>query len=54
MNNEPVATVPFYVFEASEERSDRRISKLMISIVILTGAFLASNMAWLCAFLWRL
>ena len=54
MNNEPVATIPFCVFEAAETRSNRRTGKLMVAVLVLIGVLLATNTAWLCAFLWRL
>lgn len=54
MNDKVTAQVPFYAFEASEARSERNTYRLGISLLIVTGALLASNMAWLCAFLWRL
>lgn len=40
-------TVPYVVHEASQARSERHSKRLWIVILVLIGALIASNLAWI-------
>lgn len=54
-NNEPlknqVIQVPYVVYEASEERSNKLIRRLLLSLLIVVIMLFASNALWLYAWL---
>lgn len=50
MDNQP-KEVPYIVFEAEQARSERRISRFILTIVICILLIFASNLAWLYAWM---
>lgn len=46
-NKEVKAPVPFYVYEATVERQERHIKRLIIALIVSMFLFFGTNAAWL-------
>ena len=49
-DNDKLITIPYVAYERLADNDDRKHNRLVIVLIVLTAAFLLSNIAWLLAY----